>query len=151
MLICMQKINFILHNFTEISQRYCNLVILSTLGMSGYVHSKWYYQLVENFRVFLQAKKWTSLPTFFWRYCKDMKTSYFGYFEHAWLCTHKMIEPTCRKRQCLSACHKYFSLFTSFLKYCILKNLVIWLANNILTHNSRTRILPDMELVVKYQ
>ena len=30
-------------------------------------------------------------------------------------------------------------------------SFVIWLADKILVHNSRTRILPDMELVVKYQ
>ena len=41
--------------------------------------------------------------------------------------------------------------FTSFLRYYILKNPAIWLADNILVHNSRNRILPDMELVVKYQ
>ena len=38
---------------------------------------------------------------------------------------------------------------TSFLRYYILKNSAIWLADSILTHNSRTRILPDMRLVVK--
>ena len=33
----------------------------------------------------------------------------------------------------------------------LLKNPAIWLADNILALNSRTRISPDMELVVKYQ
>ena len=33
---------------------------------------------------------------FFWRYCKYMQTSYFGYFGHAWLCTPKMIVSTCK-------------------------------------------------------
>ena len=36
------------------------------------------------------------------------------------------------------------------MKHYILKNLAIWLAESILTHNLRTRILPDMGLVVKY-
>ena len=36
MLICMQK--------------------MGTLGMSGYVYVMWYYELVENIRVYLQAK-----------------------------------------------------------------------------------------------
>ena len=38
-----------------------------------------------------------------------------------------------------------------FLEIYILKNPAIWLADSILAHNSRTRILPDMGLVVKYQ
>ena len=37
-------------------QRHCKLVILATLGMPAYAHAKWYYQLVENFCVYLQAK-----------------------------------------------------------------------------------------------
>ena len=35
------------------------------------------------------GKKSTSAPTFFWRYCKDMQTSYFGFFGHSWLPQHK--------------------------------------------------------------
>ena len=85
------------------------------------------------------------------RYCKDMQTSHFGYFEHAWLHKPKMIVPTCGRLWCLSTCQKYTSSSTSFLRYCILKNPAIWLTDNILAHNSRTRILPDMGLVVKYQ
>ena len=50
--ISRQKINFILHVFHEILQR----VIFGTLGLSGYAHPKWYYHLVENFCVYLQAK-----------------------------------------------------------------------------------------------
>ena len=36
--------------------------------------------------------------------------------------TSKMTESTCRNLQCLSACQNYTSLFTSFLRYYILKN-----------------------------
>ena len=43
------------------------------------------------------------------------------------------------------------SSFTFFLRYYILKNPAIWLADSILTQNSKTRILPDMGLAVKYQ
>ena len=50
--------------------RYCQLVIFGTLSMPGYTHSKWYYQLEENFCLYLHTKKSTSFPTFFWRYCK---------------------------------------------------------------------------------
>ena len=54
--ICRQKINFILLVFFEILQRYCKLIVFGNLGLSGYAHSKWYYHLVENFCVYLQAK-----------------------------------------------------------------------------------------------
>ena len=80
----------------------------------------------------------------FWIYCKDMQTSYFGYFGHAWLHKPKMIVSTCRRLRCLSACQKYTSSLTSFLRFCILKNSAIWLADNILFHNSRTRSLSDI-------
>ena len=43
------------------------------------------------------AKKSTSSPKFFWRYCKDIQTSYFRYFELAWLHRLKMIVSTGRK------------------------------------------------------
>ena len=56
MFIYKQKINFILPVFLEILQRYCKLVILGTLGKPGYTHPK-YYHLVENFRIYLQAKE----------------------------------------------------------------------------------------------
>ena len=87
----------------------------------------------------------------FWRYCKDMQTLYFGYFGHAWLDTPKIIVSTCTRLQCLSACHKYTLLFTSFLRYYILKNPAIRLAYSVLACNLRTRVLPDMGLLIKYQ
>ena len=37
-------------------QEYCKLVTLGTMGMLGCTNLKWYYQLVENFHVYLQAK-----------------------------------------------------------------------------------------------
>ena len=101
--------------------------------------------------VFVCRQKSISFPMLFWRYCKVMQTSYFGYFGHAWLHTPKIIVSTCRRLRCLSACQKHTSSFTSFLRYYILKNPAISLADSILVHNSRNRILPDMGLVVKYQ
>ena len=91
------------------------------------------------------GKKLISPLYFFWRYCKDMQISYFEYFRHAWLHTPKMILSTCRKYT-LNICQKDLS-FTFFLKYYILKNPAIWLADSILANNSRTRILPYMGLV----
>ena len=90
----------------RILQRYCKLVILDTLGMSGYAHLKRYYQLVENFCVYLTGKKSTLSSIFSWRYCIYMQTSYFGYFGYVMLCKPKMIVSNCGKLQCLSACQK---------------------------------------------
>ena len=129
--------------------RYCKLVILGTLGKPGYTHPKWYYQLVENFCVYLQ--KINFIPQVFLKYCKDIQTSYFGYFGDPWLRTSKMIVSTCRKLRYLSACQKWTLSFHSFLRYYILNNLAIWLAVNNLAHNSSSRILTVMELVAKYQ
>ena len=64
-------------------------------------------------------------------YWKDMQI-YFEYFGYAWLHTPKMIVSTCRRLWYLSSCQKYTSSFTSFLRYYILKNPVIWLAGSIL-------------------
>ena len=71
-----------------------------------------------------------------------MQTSYFG---HAWSHTPKMMVLTCWWLRCLSACEKYTSSFTSFLRYYILKNPTIWLADSILAHYLRIRILPDRD------
>ena len=51
------KLHFITHFFLKILLRNNILVILSNLHMAGYTHLKWYYQVVENFCVYLQKKK----------------------------------------------------------------------------------------------
>ena len=102
----------------------------------GYAHPIWYCRLVENVSAYVP----TSSVLFFFRYCKDTQTSYFGYSGHVWLRTSKLVPSTCRKLQWLSVCQKSTSSFTSFLRYYILKNPPIWLADRILAHNSRTRI-----------
>ena len=53
--------------------------------------------------------------------------------------TQKMIVSIYRILWYLSTCHKYTSSFNSILRYCILNNPVIWLANSILADNSRLR------------
>ena len=55
------------------SLRYCKLVILGTLGMSGYAHPKWYYQLLCL----------SMSPMFLWRYYKYMQTFLFWV---SWVC-----------------------------------------------------------------
>ena len=42
------------------------------------------------------CKKWTSLLTFL-KYCKDLLTFYFEYFENAWSCSSIIIVSPCRK------------------------------------------------------
>ena len=37
----------------KFSLRHCKDIILQDLGVCGYTHPKWYYQLVENFDVSL--------------------------------------------------------------------------------------------------
>ena len=58
------KINFILYVFIEMWQRYCTLIVLGTLGIPGCAHPKWYYQFVENFRIYLQARNQFHTPCF---------------------------------------------------------------------------------------
>ena len=64
MLISKEKINFIFHVLLEILQRYGKIVILGTLGMPGYPNPKWFYQLVDNFCVYLWAKYQLHPPCF---------------------------------------------------------------------------------------
>ena len=121
MFICRQKINFIFTVFLEMLQIYCKIVMLGTLGKPGSAHLKWYYHLAETFCISLQAKNQLHLLCFFWIYCKDTQTSYFGYFGHVWLRIPKLIKSTCRKLRCFPACWCF--------SYYILKNPAIWLAN----------------------
>ena len=124
---CRQKIKFILHVFLEIFRKYCELIVLGALVMPGYANPKWYYQLVENFRVYLQGKNQLH-PTYFSgdiaKICKLL--AYFCYFGHAWLYTPKMIVSTYRRLRCLSAYQKSTSSINS-LRYCKeIANLLFW-------------------------
>ena len=128
------------------SLRYCkDMQILDALDMSGYANPEWYNELVENFRLYLQEKNSTSSPTFFWRYCKDMQSSCFEYFGHALSHTPKMIVSIFRKLMFISMLIKNF-IILFFLRYYILKNSAIWLANSILAHNLRARIFLEIEM-----
>ena len=124
-MICMPKINFITCFFHKTLLRNSKIVILDKLGM--------------------KQKNQLHPPCFSGDIAKRCKFSYFGYLGHVWLCRPKMIVSTRRKLRSLSGCQKYPSSFPSSLRYYSL------LTKSILIHNSRTRILPDMELMVKYQ
>ena len=45
-------------------------------------------------------------PWFLGDNCKDIQTSHFGYFGHAWLHTFKVIVLSCKRLQCLSGGQK---------------------------------------------
>ena len=53
--IVKQKIKILTHVFQGDIAKICKLLILGTLGMPAYAHPKWYYQIVENFDVYLHA------------------------------------------------------------------------------------------------
>ena len=83
---------------------YVNLLFwLLWASLTTQTQSDYYY-----FCVHLQAKNQLnppSPPMLFWRYCKVMQTSYFGYFGYASFHT-QMIVSTCRRLICLSTCQK---------------------------------------------
>ena len=135
-----------LHIFLEILQKYCKLVYI---GYFGHVWLRIPKVILSTCRklLFIGRQKINFILYVF----LETQISYFGYFGQAWIRTLKMMALTCRKLCCLSVCQKYTSSFTSFLRYYILKIPVIWLPDSILAHKLRTRNLPDMRLVIKYQ
>ena len=145
----------LIYFFLTILQRNSKHVILINLAILCHTHLKWQYHSEETIDVYhgtIIGKSSTLSFTFFLRYCKDIVNLLFWVL---WAFpithTHKMIVSTYRRLWYLSTCQKYTSSFTSFLRYYILKNSVIWLANSILAHDSRLRNLLHMGLVVKYQ
>ena len=149
MFICRQKIYLILPFFLEKLQRHCKLVILGTLGMTGYAHTKSYYQLVENFHVYLQVKNQLH-PAYFsqdiTKICQLIlgTLGISGYAHPEW--QYQLVE----NYNVYSPAEKTSS-FTSFLRYYISKNPASSSINSNLAHNSKTRILPVVGLVAKYQ
>ena len=144
-----ENINFILHVFLDMLQRYCKLLILSTLSMSDNTNPKWYYKFKGNIGLYLQAKNRLHFPYLSGDIAKIRKFPFLSIFGMPGYPHPK--SSTCRKLWCLTPRQKYTSSFTSFLRYYILNNSVILLANSILAHNLSTRILPGLGLVVKYQ
>ena len=125
MFISMQKIDFMPPFFLEMQQRYCKLIVLSDLGMPGYSYQKGWYQLVENFDVYLQAKI-KCVPPFF------LKTL-LRYFLLVILGTLGRPSRIQQKQQyeLVGKCHVYLhtkkstSSLLSFLRYYTLKNIIL--------------------------
>ena len=134
------------------SLRYCkdivNLLFWVLWTYMAYAHPKWYCQLVENFHVYLHVKNqvhpYASLELL------QRCANFLLWVLWTRLLTHTQNDSINLLKTSMFM-PKINSSFTSFLKYYILKNPAIWLGDSILAHNSRTWILPDMRLVVKYQ
>ena len=130
MFISTLKINFIPPFFLEILQRCCTCY-------SGYFGHVWllplkqWYQLAENFNIYFLPKNQIYSFPLSWNIAKMLKTCYF----------FQKIILTCTKLWFLSTCFKSRYYW---------KNPEILLANSILVYNLRNRILPDKELLVKY-
>ena len=73
--------------------------------------------------VFICRQKINFIPMLFWRYCKDMQTSYFWCFGHAWLHMLKMIVSTCR-RLCMSKVNFIIHFFLEILHFKESYNLI---------------------------
>ena len=142
--ICWQKINFILHVFHVILQRYCKLVIYGTFSMTVYTHPKSYYKHVGNLCVYQQAKTTLCPPSFSVDIAKICKLLGFRYFGHACLWTPKMNNTS--MFICITKINFISHFFLEILHFKESHNLI-----GILAHNSRIRILPDMGLVMKLQ
>ena len=78
--------------------KYCKLVMLSNLRMLDHTHQmpKVLKLTCRKLWCLSTCKKSTLSLTSFLRYCKDLQTCYFVYFEHVWVCTTKAILPTCK-------------------------------------------------------
>ena len=143
MLVCMQKINFIILLFLKILQRNSKLVISGNLGMPGHAPKMMVSIWGKIWRSSAGKKSISSSFTFSLSYIFIAKIlqNCFEYFGHSWLCTPKVIPLIYRKLLCLSAGKKWTS-----------SPMLFWrLVVSILTHKLRTRILPNMGLVVNYQ
>ena len=145
--ISRQKINFILLVFFEILQRYCKLTVFGNLGLSGYAHSQWYYHLVENFCVYLQAK-----INFILHAIMKMLHRYVNLFWVLWACLVTLTQNdsiTSQKTSMFIFMQKIkfiIQLFLTILHFKESCNLLGW---QHLFHNLRPKILPDV--LVKYQ
>ena len=78
----MHKGNFFDHFFVSSCGEISQLVILGTLSIPCYGYQKVWYQLRENFGVYLHAKKNRDCPFLLsWNVAKILQTCYFAFFE----------------------------------------------------------------------
>ena len=126
MLICISKINFIIHFFLKILQRNSKLVILGNLSMAGYTYMpKMMVTLRRTFDVYQLAKKSTSLFTFSLRYWKDMQTYLRmpGYTHPKWQCIDLLNTSIFNCMLKMNFILHFFLKILNFKEFC---NLIDW-------------------------
>ena len=150
--------NFILYGFLKKLRIYFKIVVCGNLGMSVSAHPRWYYQFVEKFCVYLQAKNSVSCfsgdNTSIWKLIlgtiknetiKLWKTSMFFCMPKmlVWLNGWVFIYELSGCRYDSRCCHN--KVRHSLLPWdYIWKNSGILLADSIWNHNWRPRFLLDM-------
>ena len=108
MFICKQKMSFILPLYLEILQNKKLEASLHTPKMIASACRKFWYLSA--------GKRTTSSSMFFWKYSKDVQTSYFGYSDLAWIRAPKMAISTYRKFDVsLHTKKKHFKIFSGKL------------------------------------
>ena len=146
MFTCRQKINFILHVFLEILQtcyfRYFGHAWLRT--------TKLVLTSRRKLSCLSAAKKSTSSPTFSLRYCYDKlvilgNSGMPGYTQPKWY--YQLVENF--MFICMSKINFIVYFFLGIFHFKESYNLIG--QHSILAYKSRTRIFPDMGLMVKYQ
>ena len=133
--------NFIIYFFLEILQTYCKFIILGTLAMPGYAHLKDSINLKKTF-VFNCTQK-----IILQRYANFL-------FWVLWAClvTQAQNDSINLQKTSMSICMPKGNFLIHFFRGILhFKESCNFMANSILAHNTRTRILPVMGLVVKYQ
>ena len=78
-------VNFILHFFLEILQRFCEVGILGNFGRPGHAHNDWMVLYRRIVWCYLHAKNQLHPSFLFWDIAKKVQTCYVGYFGHVWL------------------------------------------------------------------
>ena len=90
-----QNINFVSQFFKKILQRYCRLIILSTLGMSAHTHQNKISPIYRKLWC-SSTQKFHFVSHFLLEYHKNFEPLLFWEFGHAWLCPPRLMVSTCK-------------------------------------------------------
>ena len=93
----------------------CPSIIRSTCGRLWLL--KWWNQFVGNFDVYLHAENQLHLSSFL-RYHKNIANFAIWELCECLIIPIKIMVSICGKLSCLSACKKWTTSLTSFLRYC---------------------------------
>ena len=145
MLICRQKTKFILHNFLEILQIYCKLIVLVLWTCLATQDKRDTINLSKTFE-FICRQKINFIP----HASLEILQRYTNLFWVLWasLVAHTQNDSINLYKTLMFICMQK----TNFIIHFILEILHFKESCNLIgCSNLRTRILPDMRLVVKYQ